>query len=67
MINYLELISAELEALKADNAKFEKGNDNAGKRLRVGFANIIALAQHGRISTQRIRNERREAKWVARQ
>lgn len=56
-----------LADMKADNAKFESGNDNAGKRLRAGFAKVIALAQEGRKNTQDLRNKRREAKWQARQ
>lgn len=52
-----EKLKALVESMEADHAKFEKGNDSAGKRLRQGLMEIKNLAHELRGEIQEKRNK----------
>jgi hypothetical protein len=51
-----EKLKALVESMEVDHAKFEKGNDSAGARLRKGLMEIKNLAHELRGEIQEKRN-----------
>jgi hypothetical protein len=51
-----EELKAIVESMEADHAKFEKGNDSAGARLRKALMEIKNLAHDLRAEIQEKRN-----------
>ena len=54
-------IEAELETLKIEYEKFERGNKAAGTRARKGLQNIKNLCQEMRVQIQDAKKETEEA------
>ncbi len=53
----LDKLLEEVEALKAEYAKFEKGNKSAGTRSRKSLQNIKAICQELRVFIQEAKSE----------